>query len=829
MPEVDNNEEVKSKSPNAIKDDVIDGLIAEVIPLEGEVEKEPLIETINGILKDYNLSTDNSFIERIAKMRIGDNKNGKVETVDLEMLPQELRDASFLPVNTIADIALRQDIDLVVSQIPEYYVSLGIVRDSICESDVVTGRLARNITFDRTNLNETETENIMQKIEDVEERLELHQLIKNHMVFNTLQYGEGYVYVIPYAKVFSDLYKFRINNNTKKYGKGDPNMFETSSVLDGYGYHEHAVETRLVDTVINDATTISKPKKKGDYKRTVNDVYTEAATTKLFTEAEIMEINPSYHQTVEEDAKEQRKTEDDQIDTVITEVAKNISYIEDDVALPVIEHSVFDMRAVYREKYKNNESYIQEADTLFDKIMNSSYVMESDSDKKQEEIKYSEDELGVPPEFSKVPGVYTRILPATKLIPIRIDRVVIGYYYISDLTRPEEAGDRKNSGLHGYTLRTPSIGYDTFSPDQMFCEKLASKIINNFNLKFMRDNIAIHKQIVAILESHKFNEARMRFVFIPAEHVVQCTINKDGMGKGHSMLEAGLITARMYMFLKLYSLLYQINNSQLRVYNVRQSGIDKNYKALIQETMRKFAARRVTANDIFNYRSSMTKVSGGSELIMPLGPGDKKPIEIDNIAAAEAPINMDLMENQRNEAINANPVPSAMTSGAMSELEFAKEVELANTRLNSYTSSLKIDMNPDITRLYRLILRWETDISPDILMNLKFSFKMNTAKTLSVTTEMLNNFNAVRDTIHQVFLTKEEQNEAEAKDESKGGVGRELDKLLIAEYLTSLDVDRIEQLVNDAREKAAKNKLSKTNKNENMLDEKAEMDEEGMM
>ena len=829
MPEVDNNEEVKSKSPNAIKDDVIDGLIAEVIPLEGEVEKAPLIETINGILRDYNLSTDNSFIERIAKMRIGDNKNGKVETVDLEMLPQELRDASFLPVNTIADIALRQDIDLVVSQIPEYYVSLGIVRDNICESDVVTGRLARNITFDRTNLNETETENIMQKIEDVEERLDLHQLIKNHMVFNTLQYGEGYVYVIPYAKVFSDLYKFRINNNAKKYSKGDPNMFETSSVLDGYGYHEHAVETRLVDTVINDSTTVSKPKKKGDYKRTVNDVYTEAATTKLFTEAEIMEINPSYHQTVEDDAKEQRKTEDNQIDTVITEVAKNISYIEDDVALPVIEHSVFDMRAVYREKYKNNESYIQEADTLFDKIMNSSYVMESDSDKKEEETKYSEDELGVPPEFSKVKGVYTRILPATKLIPIRIDRVVIGYYYISDLTRPEEAGDRKNSGLHGYTLRTPSIGYDTFSPDQMFCEKLASKIINNFNLKFMRDNIAIHKQIVAILESHKFNEARMRFVFIPAEHVVQCTINKDGMGKGHSMLEAGLITARMYMFLKLYSLLYQINNSQLRVYNVRQSGIDKNYKALIQETMRKFAARRVTANDIFNYRSSMTKVSGGSELIMPLGPGDKKPIEIDNIAAAEAPINMDLMENQRNEAINANPVPSAMTSGAMSELEFAKEVELANTRLNSYTSSLKIDMNPDITRLYRLILRWETDISPDILMNLKFSFKMNTAKTLSVTTEMLNNFNAVRDTIHQVFLTKEEQNEAEAKDESKGGVGRELDKLLIAEYLTSLDVDRIEQLVNDAREKAAKNKLSKTNKNENMLDEKAEMDEEGMM
>lgn len=793
-------------------EEIIDGLVAEILPMEGPVEKEPLIETINNILKDYNLSTDNSFIERIAKMKIGD-KNGNIETVELEELPQELKDASFLPVNTIADIALRQDLDLIISQIPEYYTSLQIVRDSICESDIVTGRLARNITFDKVNIDDSETENIMAKIEDVEERLGLDQLIKNHMVFNTLQYGEGYIYVIPYAKVFADLYKYRLNNADKKYSKEISNMFETSSVLDGYGYHEHAVEKRLVDTVINDSTSATTEKKRrGEYKRKT-DIYTEAATTKLFTEAEIMEINPCYHDKTSETRTVQEQSEEDKrIDEIITSVAKNISYIEDDIALPVIEQSAYDLQAAYKTKYHEQEKFIQEAQTFFESVMDNN----------------SKEDLGVPPEFSKVKGVYTRVLPATKLIPIRIDRVVIGYYYISDLTRPEEAGERKNSGLHGYSLRTPSVGYDTFSPDQMFCEKLASKIINNFNLKFMRDNTAIHKQIVAILQSHKFNEARMRFVFIPAEHVVQCTINKDGMGKGHSMLEAGLITARMYMFLKLYSLLYQINNSQIRVYNLRTSGIDKNYKQFVQDTMRKFAARRVTANDIFNYRSSMTKVSGGSELIMPMGPGDKAPISFETIPAAEAPINMDLITNIKDEAVNANPVPSAMTQGAMSELEFAKEVELANTRLNSYTSSLKIDMNPDITRLYRIILRWETDIDPKILRNLKFSFKMNAAKSLTVTTEMLNNFNAVFDIASQTFLTKEEQKEAEADKEDQGGVVRKYKKLLIAEYLPPLDVDRLEELANEARKLAAKDKLDEANENENMINDKAQMDEEMM-
>ena len=72
----------------------------------------------------------------------------------------------------------------------------------------------------------------------------------------------------------------------------------------------------------------------------------------------------------------------------------------------------------------------------------------------------------------------------------------------------------------------------------------------------------------------------------------------------------------------------------VRVYNVRMSGLDKDYQKLINDTIRKFAARRVTVNDIFNYRSSMTKVSGFSEMIMPMGAGDQAPITFETIPAA---------------------------------------------------------------------------------------------------------------------------------------------------------------------------------------------------
>lgn len=764
------------------EEELIHGLMNEITGGDIDISREELSETIGNILKKYNLSTDLSFIERVAQLKFPD----KNETLSLDSIPKELRDAAFLPVTTIADVALRQDLDLVVSQIPEWYNALQITRDAICEADVVDGTLARSIVFDRTQMDEAEQQNIISKVESVEEKLRLHSIIKNHVVFNTLFYGEGYVYAIPYAKVFEDLYKYRLKATERSNPRNAvAGMFETSSALKGYGYGESAVEVSLKDTVVQESD--SKKKK---------------STDGIFTEAEIMEFIPGYHKKPNQEKDNGADPERDQeFDEYVAEIANNIRYINEDIAIPVLEESAHDLRVVYETKYRNSE-FIQEAKTIFET------VMDSDGDPNS-----------IGREFQNVKGVYLKILPATKLIPIRIDRVVIGYYYISDLTRPEQSGERRNSGLSGYTLRSPSVGHDTFSPDRMFCERLASKIINNFNLKFMRDNTALHQQIVAILEAHKFNESMMRFIFIPAEHVCQCTINEDGDGKGHSMLEGGLITARMYMFLKLYSILYQINNSAVRVYNLRSSGIDKNYKQFVQETMRKFAARRITSNDIFNYRSSMNKVSGGSELVMMAGADGTPPITIDTIPASEAPINTDLLDNLRAEAINSTPVPAIMVqNGGVTEIEFSKETELANTRFNSFISSCKIDFNRDITRMYRTILRWETDLEPEIIHNLKFMFRMPTSKHLNVTADKLGQFESLAQLAISIFLTEEEQKNGGDSENNTSNLVREYKKQLLAKYVPELDVDELEELANIARNEANKATLKKTNSEENLMD-----------
>ena len=274
------------------------------------VKKDAIVDTISDILHEYNLSTEYSFIEKMAMLRMPDSKNGS-NKLDLEELPSELRDAAFLPVNTIADIAMRQDLDLVISQIPEWFTALQITRDAICESDVVDGTMARDIIFKRTNINDDEKDNIIAKIEEVEERLELHSTIKNHLVFNTLEYGEGYLYCIPYAKVFNDLYKYRLSNKNARNNDTNLDMLETSSIMNGYGYGESAVEKTLNDTIISDST----PKNKSKHG--------------VFTEAEVMEIAPQYRTKVfNEQGNEDKKAaeaRDKDIDEVLEYVSKNIT------------------------------------------------------------------------------------------------------------------------------------------------------------------------------------------------------------------------------------------------------------------------------------------------------------------------------------------------------------------------------------------------------------------------------------------------------------------------------------------------------------------------
>jgi hypothetical protein len=116
-------------------------------------------------------------------------------------------------------------------------------------------------------------------------------------------------------------------------------------------------------------------------------------------------------------------------------------------------------------------------------------------------------------------------------------------------------------------------------------------------------------------------------------------------------------------------------------------------------------------------------------------------------------------------------------------------------------------------------MRWETDIDPMLLKNLKFKFRMANKKSLEVQRDKLSTLNDVMDLAVEVFLTAQESKKT---DDGDSDIVREYKKQLIGEYLPELDIERLEELANVARDKANGYELSKTDSSENLVDDATE-------
>jgi hypothetical protein len=227
----------------------------------------------------------------------------------------------------------------------------------------------------------------------------------------------------------------------------------------------------------------------------------------------------------------------------------------------------------------------------------------------------------------------------------------------------------------------------------------------------------------------------------------------------------------------------------------------------------------------------MTKVSGGSELIMPLGAGDTPPISVETVEAAQTPINTDLMDQMKTEAVNCTPVPALLlTNGGVSEIEFAKETELANTKFNSFVSGQKLKLNPYLTDFYRRVMRWETDIDPEIIKTLEFYFRMPSAKFLNVTTEKIQNMQAFMEFIIPIWLSDKERKDSKDAENDTSTVARMFKKKILQEYMPEIDVELFDRLVNEARDEANRVQLNdNANADHNALSDAPEGNENDMM
>ena len=736
-----NTDEIITKLSDDIADTVGNGHMDDIDSISASFNK-----TLIDALHAFNSTSfdQDGFIKKMASFDIDDNK-------DKSMMKNILNNvrSDYINIDALnqSELLLRRDIHNICTQMPEMHDVINVIRDSVIECNIATGEVSRSITFE----NQNDDESAELQVKEFERKYDLLMAQKNFILPNLFMHGENCIHVVPYAKLFAELELVKMN----KYGNGKKSVKESKPM------------TEFVQSIPDDVK---------DFFCEDTSLYNDE-NLKLLTESvsTITKVDNNDINSIENSTNKNIIVNDATVKTELTNILKNINIYKG--TTPEIAEFGEGFREVLMEEFKRNGSIMQGSNPFLESIGNQHSLgggVFKDIDQDDIDISHYKD----------IKGAYIKYLDGLKLLPIRVDRKIVGYFYTTTNTELETHPKTQNGVL--------DLSYQNYTKDQNMVDTLATIIIRNFDRKILEKNVHLKSEIAEIIMAHKFSEGKLSFVYIPETDIVRLAINEDENGMGHSILEPSLFPARMYLMLTLYNMLYTLNNNTIRVHYIKSSGLNKDYAAQIQRAIRKFQSRRISIDDIYSYSGVMNKIGGMGELVLPAGRNDFKAMETDTIEAVQNPINIEFLEQQRRQAISGTGVPHLLVINAIDEVDFAKTLELANTRFLSTVSSYKIDANKGMTKLYQLLARYCTTLDEDTIQSLRFSYNPAKQQELNITTEMISSFNSLVEVIESIYYDKSELEDDQGRFSPRRIALR---KELAREYLPQLNIDHLDDVV----------------------------------
>ena len=422
---------------------IIDKLGNEVSAEVGNMHEDELSaitnsfdKTLADALRSFKSSSfdNDGFIKKMTDLNIDKKDKDMVKNV-LNNLKQEYIDASSL---NQSELLLRRDMFNICTQMPEMRDVIYVVRDAIIECNVSTGEVSRSITFE--NSNDGDNAKYEAQVKEIELRHDLLMAIKNFIVPKALMAGEMYIHVVPYAKIFAEIEAVK---NNKQSNQKKPNFSK-----DEKPFIEN-VPTNLLDS-FSEATSL----------------YTED-NLKLLTESvsPITKIDSSDVYAIEQEnsnitTPEKLKKHSNEC---VKSILENISVCKASSVL-MQEMGAEGLRDFILQDYVNNSPAISNKETHFTEAMGDNKIGGTMFGN------LKEDDINIK-EYSHIKGCYIKYLDSLRMVPIRMDRKVIGYYYVTT-TMDLAVNPAQPKGI-------VDLSYQNYTRDKNLVDNLSSMIINH--------------------------------------------------------------------------------------------------------------------------------------------------------------------------------------------------------------------------------------------------------------------------------------------------------------------------------------------------------------
>lgn len=703
-----------------------------------------------------------SFLGQLYKM---DKKSNSIDQLlkkqfnNLNVSDDEATISNFISEAYRNRLLKQSDIHEISSQLIELREAINTMRDAVVSADTVEGRINHIINF--KDQPDKDIEDYKPIVEHIEKTFDLQEKIKSFIVPKALEYGEYYTIILPYKKIFSDFIDSKMD--TKSMYSESANNFNDSTISlnDGKDFNS------FCESVFNDIQP-------------------------YLTEEDFKASSPK------DSGVGNLKTYKTEFNKDLAHILGNIEVCNDPIPIPILEEG-FESVKEYRDLYVNEsgDTYVSEAfakgknladsKSLFNRVHHDSSdgVYTQSSSKKHKN------------EFDSIRDCFIRLSDPTKMLPVQLMDETIGYYYIMEDDVTPVAGILSSSL---YTDR-----FNTNRREENVIANIASRIIEKFDKKFLTKNAKFKKLIVNAIDYYNLNEKRIRFQFIPKEYVVAFKVNKDEYGNGVSMIEPSLFYAKLYLMLLLFKIMSIIlySNDQ-KVNYLRQSGLDKNLINKTQEIARQKQNRNIHLMDLFSYTTLINKIGNGTELYVPLGKGGERPIETEILQGQDIQINNELMELLRNSYILGTGVPSAIMN-YLNEADFAKSIEVANSKMNGRVVNYQLDFNGPITEMYKKIMLWSTNIPEEVIE--RFEFRLSPPKSAVNTAKqnLINDFESTFTFLAGLFYS---DNNNDEKITAKKMLFK---RKVASKFLPMFNYDELENIVNEVNIESNKESLDPTN------------------
>lgn len=311
-------------------------------------------------------------------------------------------------------------------------------------------------------------------------------------------------------------------------------------------------------------------------------------------------------------------------------------------------------------------------------------------------------------------GCVFKELNRYKIIPVRIEDLILGYAYlendrygldddfpVSDTTTPVNA-----MGINVATDLEATKNSAVISDS--IVKTVASKLSAAIDTKFIKLNKDLSKEIYTVLKHdlQAGKKNKYNVTFLPPDDVVHCYYKLDpDTYRGISDLYKSMIPSKLFIGLYITNTIGAMTRAQdRRVYYIKQSGIDTNISKILLTTIDQLKRQNFNIRQLESMKNVLNILGRFNDFVIPTDNSGNAPVQFEVMQGQQIDPQTDLMEKLQSMAVNSTDVPFEIVQArqsmdyaiqaSMSNSRFLKKIYNRQTIANRFLSSI-------MTKLYR--------------------------------------------------------------------------------------------------------------------------------